>query len=526
VIHRGSTFLEKKLSDKAVTLNTNPHSNKPVYIQWTLLIALLLFGIGLRLVDLTDPPLDFHPTRQLRAAIIARGMYYEMAPSTDPVVTTKAMQLRAALESYEPQIFERLTALSYLVTGSETLWTARLFALLFWCIGGVFLFDLARRMVSWEGGLVALAYYLLLPLAVQASRSFQPDPLVTLWIILSLWTAYRWSQNRTWGWGLATGIVAGLTLLIKITALFFLAPAVTLLVLDIWGLRKVFRRWEVWAAFVFAVLIPGSFYIAQKGQSAMNYIGFWTGSFYNLWMEPAFYVQWLKTLDRLFNLVLLVAGLAGTALFHTRGERNALLGMWLGYGVYGLYFPYQIRTHEYYSLMFVPVVALSLAPLGQLLLQVLRSRPLFWRIVSAAAVLVGIAYPVWVTYTGLIGVNYSAEATAWRKMGEELPQDGQIIALTHDYGYRISYYGWRQVLIWPTTDELEMLSQRASSNNGGAEDFEQLFLAKTQGMDYFLITRFDQLEAQPSLRAYLYDHYPIMATGDGYLLFDLRSSSP
>jgi len=111
-------------------------------------------------------------------------------------------------------------------------------------------------------------------------------------------------------------------------------------------------------------------------------------------------------------------------------------------------------------------------------------------------------------------------------MGEELPRDGQIIALTHDYGYRISYFGWRQVQIWPTTDEQDMLAQRVSGNSGSDEEFEQQFVTKIQGMDYFLVTRFDDLEAQPLLKAYLYDHYPITATGDGYMLFDLRAPSP
>ena len=49
-----------------------------------ILAALLLSGLALRFYDLTDQPIDFHPTRQLRGAIIARGMYYEMLPSADP----------------------------------------------------------------------------------------------------------------------------------------------------------------------------------------------------------------------------------------------------------------------------------------------------------------------------------------------------------------------------------------------------------------------------------------------------------
>jgi 4-amino-4-deoxy-L-arabinose transferase-like glycosyltransferase len=510
------------MSEEITGSNQKQPSRLHNHLTWLLPLVLLLFGLGLRLVDLTDPPFDFHPTRQLRAAIIARGMYYEMLPSADPVVREQASQLRLMLKSYEPQLFERLVALTYLAAGGEYLWIARLFAILFWCAGGWFLFDLARRMISWGGGITALAFYLLLPLAISASRSFQPDPLVTFWILVSLWTAYRWSQLHTWRWAVATGLVAGLTLLIKVTAVFFLAPAVILLVMDMWGMRQALRRWEVWLAAVLAALIPASYYIAQLGRYSAGYFEFWTGSFYNLWFEPSFYIQWLKILDRLFNLALLVAGLIGVAFFPAKGARNALLGMWLGYGLYGLCFPFQIRSHEYYSLMFVPVVALSLAPLGKLLLDSLHVRPIFWRLVAAVALLIGMAYPVWITYTGLIGVNYAGEAAAWTNMGRELPKEGQILALTHDYGVRIGYYGWRFVHLWPGTEEFNMLSMRASSSGEESADFEQQFLTEIQDMDYFLVTRFDQLEAQPLLKERLYDQYPVIAQGDGYILFDLK----
>ncbi|OQX61637.1 MAG: hypothetical protein B5M51_07460 [Anaerolinea sp. 4484_236] len=42
-----------------------------------ILIAILVCGFAVRLFDLTDPPLDYAATRQLRAALIARGMYYK-----------------------------------------------------------------------------------------------------------------------------------------------------------------------------------------------------------------------------------------------------------------------------------------------------------------------------------------------------------------------------------------------------------------------------------------------------------------
>jgi len=42
------------------------------------------------------------------------------------------------------------------------------------------------------------------------------------------------------------------------------------------------------------------------------------------------------------------------------------------------------------------------------------------------------------------------------------------------------------------------------------------------GMDYFLITAFNQLEQQPLLQEYLADHYSIYAEGDGYVIYDLH----
>jgi hypothetical protein len=507
--------------------STALHVQKPatnqVFFLRIVLLLLLTFGLGIRLVDLKDPPLDFHPTRQLRAAIIARGMYYEMSPAADQSLRAEAIDSLTRMETYEPPIFERLVALTYLATGGESLWIARLYAILFWCAGGLILFDLARRLVSWEGGLATLAYYLLLPLAILGSRSFQPDPLVTFWIILTLWMMYFWRKNGTWKWALFTGGVIGITLLIKITAIFFVLPAVVILVLDTWGFRKAVGQGQVWLAAAVALIIPSIHYIPLIAQGSSSYISFWILSFKGLLLEPSFFVQWVKFLDYLFNLALLVAGIVGVAMFPAKGYRKAIFAMWLGYVVYGLSFSFQINTHEYYSLMFVPIVALSLAPIADQLVKTLCQQPVFWRVLAAVGLLLGGAYPTWITFTGLIGRDYSTEAAAWTKMGQDLPESGQIIALTHDYGLRIHYYGWRFVDLWPTTDDLEMLTDRDNDGNETFVDFNAEFIDRTRGMDYFLVTRFDQLEAQPELKARLYDNYAVSQQGDGYILFDLMN---
>ena len=50
------------------------------FSQIAALILLLGLGFAIRLYDLTDLPLDFHPTRQLLSALKTRGMYYQTLP--------------------------------------------------------------------------------------------------------------------------------------------------------------------------------------------------------------------------------------------------------------------------------------------------------------------------------------------------------------------------------------------------------------------------------------------------------------
>src|SRR5512134_1074078 len=142
----------------------------------------LIFGaaLAIRLYDLTDLPLDFHPTRQLLSAIKARGLYYETQPDGIPTwKLERAIRFAKLKADVEPVVFERLVAFTYGFTG-EQLWIARIYSSLFWLTGGLFLFLLAREFVSFEGALVSTAYYLIFPYAIMGSRSFQPDPLMVM----------------------------------------------------------------------------------------------------------------------------------------------------------------------------------------------------------------------------------------------------------------------------------------------------------------------------------------------------------
>jgi 4-amino-4-deoxy-L-arabinose transferase-like glycosyltransferase len=504
---------------------------------------LLLLGLGLRLFDLTDEPIDFHPTRQLRGAIIARGMYYEMLGTADPIIRDLAMSFWASTGQYEPSIMERSVAISDLILGREVAWLARLYNSIFWILGGLALYDLARRMakysikegseatsdrVAFISALVALAYYLVLPFSVQASRAFQPDPGMTVWITLTAYAAYRWSETSSWKWTLTAGAFSGIAVLTKAVAFYPIAGILIFITIHTFSVRSrasqkgVFYAFgrlifspQIWCMAALTILPTGIYYVTRGGRVS-EYFSTWTIALLHMLLETQTYLRWINLVQELVNPGALILALAGVLL--ARGRNRALLaGMWLGYIAYGLFLPYQMTSHSYYHLQLVPFIALSLAPVAQYITQWLVARIKVWQFLVAGLVMGLFLYSTWQALIPLYSQDYRNEPAYWQQIASHLPGDGKIIALTQDYGYRLMYYGWRKVVLWPNRGEIKLSVMR-----GSQKDLEAFFKKRIEGKSYFLITAFGQYEDQPVLQQMLSDNFPILAQGSGYLIFDLQ----
>ena len=484
-------------------------------LTWLAALALTLIGLFIRLTDLTDPPLDFHPTRQLRGAIIARGIYFSRLPDADPKTREMAINFGMSTGQFEPPILETLVAYTYLITGGENPWIARIYNSLFWIIGGITLFALSRRMTSPGAALVVLEYYLLLPFGAQASRSFQPDPGMTMWIVLAVYTLYRWAQKQEWKWAVLTGVLAGVAILTKAIAVYIIAGAAITVVLNTLGLRRFWKQPQVWAMGLLMAAPSGVYYLFQHSGRASEYFSNWTLALSHLILEPHFYVRWLSFIQNLMGFSILLLALFGVMLSLPH-NKALLLGLWGGYLVYGLTLPYQMYTHSYYHIQLIPILALSLAPIAQIILDRLTQQPKVWQALSVGLILVGILYPSWVSIVTLAGEDHRHEPAYWQKIGSLLPTDGKILALTQDYGYPLMYYGWRKVSLWQNAGEQGLAELRDRE-----KEFEASFTNRIEGKDYFLVTAFNQFEKQPDLQKILYENYPILEDEKGYLIFDL-----
>ncbi len=504
--------------------NPTSTSNTNLALQgWQIALLVLILAVGFlaRLVDLKDAPLDFHGTRQLRSAVIARAVYLRLSPDANPALSQEATDL-ANLEIYEPPILEQIVGATYALLGSEQVWIARIYNALFWMLGGLAVFLIGRRTGKFPVVLASLGFYCFLPFSIIASRSFQPDPWMVMW---TLWTAYaalRWCEQPTWKWAIIAGLLGGFTILVKAFAGLYVAGIMIAAVLMTVQLTKLLRDRQVWAMAALTLAPTAIYYLLFNSQRSSDFLSFWMVSLSGLVLSTNFYADWLAMIKGLMGLPALLAAVLGLTIAERR-MRGLLLGFWAGYAAFGLAMPYQYTTHEYYHLALIPLVTLSVIPLLQTGYEILMKQGFFWRAMAIGAVLFAAFYCFWVARSVLVANDYSNEPASWRKVGEAIPQDGRFIALTADYGMRLRYYGWRnENASWPSQGDLRLFSL---AGQGEAADFEQYFKDMTAGNDYFLVTAFGELDSQPQLKEIL-NRYPVLVEGNGFVIYDLRESNP
>ena len=486
------------------------------------LTLLVLFGLGLgiRLYDLTDLPLDFHPTRQLLGALKARGMYLQQAGGVPDWQRKMAIQQWKTKSEVEPEVFEHLVAFTYRFTG-EQLWVARVYSSLFWLAGGAFLFLLVRELISVDGAVAATAYYLFFPYAVIASRSFQPDPLMVMLILCFWWAFARWAARRSWAWAIAAGIIGGFAIFIKFVSAFFVVGGALGLVLGSFSLREAVRKVQLWVVAGLG-LLPGAAYIFY-GLILHGFLGQqFNGRFIPaLLLSPTNYLQWALMANMAAGAVAITLGLLGLLFVKESRAQIFLFGLWGADLLFGLFFDYHIATHDYYHLPLIPIVAISLAPVAEWIFARLRELTIP-RLAQAAAflfLLFGLVTIVWDTRNQMKGVDYRPQAAFWAALGDKLGHGHNVIALTQDYGDRLAYWGWQDAMIWPNSGDIDYHTVRGASVDLGGR-FEEL----VHGNTFFLVTDFDELNRQPELKRQL-SAFAIYAQGDGYVIYDLQKAA-
>jgi hypothetical protein len=316
--------------------------------------------------------------------------------------------------------------------------------------------------------------------------------------------------------------VGGLAIYIKFSAAFFVIGGALGLALSRFRWRELLRTPQVWIIALLGAL-PGAVYLVYgifvRGDLASQFSGRFVPA---LLFNPFNYLQWEVKMSLAAGGLFVMLGLLSLLLVKEHRLRIFLSGLWGAYLIFGLFFNYHIATHDYYHLPLIPIVGLSLAPLGDWFSARLSEAAVqrWMRGAVYALLIFGLFSVVWDARNQMKAVDYRPEATMWAEIGEQFHHSTRVIALTQDYGSRLEYWGWRRFSTWPYTGDTAFANIR-----GGVFTFDDLFERYSSKMSYFLVTDFEEFNRQPQLKERLFHSYPVYLEGDGYIIFDLKNTT-
>jgi len=515
-----------------------------------LFIIFLMFAaaFAVRMYHIKAPPFDFHPTRQYHSALLARWFFFKNSPSIPPWQKKVARLNRTSI--IEPPFIELIASAAYRIAGAEKLWIPRVFSIVYWMIGGVFLYLIAQKLFPGSVALFSLGFYMFMPYAISASRSFQPEPLMIMVFLAGLWMILQYYHQPSIKRLLIAAAISGLAVLVKPNAVFTVFGAFIALGLFRHGFKGFILDGKSWLFLFVSVLPGGAYYLhglfigsALGGQPSMQFAP-------KLLLCGSFWSGWLLILGRVVGYVPFVAALVGLIIMPKGLPKALLAGLWISFFLMGLLFTKAIHTHDYYHLLFVPGFVISFSYMIIFLtrrfcsLNIRLRRPLF---------IVGI-----VLLTLFIGITVSLCQVPWRKndspnkpklgfvgkvfighpyikkiifppiervrvsqkVGELLNHSTNTVFLARTFGAPLRYHGQIAGSWWFDQSFRRYLEARGKKPPDVVQYFDRMY--DKQAPDYFIVTDLKELERQPQLKEILTSRFPVLSQSNDYVIFDLR----
>jgi 4-amino-4-deoxy-L-arabinose transferase-like glycosyltransferase len=215
-----------------------------------LLLSILVCGLAIRLIAISQPFIDAWSWRQADVAMIAENFYRGGFNILSPQVNWAGNA--PGYVGTEFPLVPFIAALLYRVFGVQD-WIGRSVSVLFYTVSLPFFFFLVREISNARGALVAVGIYTLAPLSIFASRSFMPDMTSLSLSIIALYLFAKWLErapNATLF--VVMSLATSLAILVKPPAVLIGVPLLAM-AWSKYGAREIIRR--EWLAFAALALI-------------------------------------------------------------------------------------------------------------------------------------------------------------------------------------------------------------------------------------------------------------------------------
>ena len=516
------------------------------WIKATLIVA---FGLALaiRVWHLDDSRLVAE--RQYRSALIARALYLEGDESVPAWRREVAAASRERAGVLEPPILETFVSVLYRITGGESLWLARLLNTLCWLGGGALFLRILLRVAPPRVSIIPLVYYLFVPIGVVVSVSFLPESLMMFTLLAALLTMLRYFEHQSTRRLIVAAVVSGLAILVKPFCAFTVLSAFIALALYHYSWRRVVNPRVV------------AFLLICCGVGAAYYVyGMFVGGFLssNLkasflpyhYFEKDYWTGWAQTGAGAVGLPALVAAFVGASLIPRGATRALLVGLVIGYVLFGLVYTYPIAIAGYYHIQLIIIVCIAIAPLISLIVE--QYRRLSPDRYAWVVLLIGGVTIVYFSVQRVRDLFASMprmvnEETA-RRIGELVQHSERVVYVSEFYGMPLEYRGELSGTYWPErVANLDWVKDRLGGEMTQGEErgiqrvkqwivrtvearpltLEERFRSLGFIPDYFVVTDIERYERNhDDLRAFLEAQCTLVAEGRRHFVYDVRACVP
>ncbi len=411
---------------------------------YIILSFILVIGFIVRLYKVNNPIADWHSWRQADTAAVSRNYVKDginlFYPRYDDISSIQSGKDNpTGIRMVEFPLYNALHAILYKSFGVFTLeiW-GRILTALITVVSGLFIFLLGKKHYSEKIGLIASFFFMFLPFNIYFSRVILPDPFGVMFGLIGL---YFYGINN-----LFSIISFALMLLQKPYLAFFLFPLIP------GFLKKEKVKFNL--AFLFLAFLPfvvWRFYTQQYPEGIPFYEWAFNGD--RIRFHPAWF-RWLFG-ERLGILILGTWGLIPFAIGLIRKYKNNF-NFFFNLGA--LFYLTVVATanvrHDYYQILIIPAVTLSLA-LGVSYLW--RKSPLILFISMVTMFLIS-----WDRIKPFYQINHPEIIEVGKFVDANLPKDAKVVVPYNGdtaFLYQTNRKGWPAV-----DDSIEGLIKRGATH--------------------------------------------------------------
>jgi len=316
-------------------------------------LAVLLVGVGVRLIGISQPFVDAWSWRQADVAMIAENFYRHGFRVLYPQINWAGSA--PGYIGTEFPLVPFLASILYVFFGVSD-WIGRALSVLFFACSVAFLYALAARVFNPRSGVLAAAFWSVTPLSIFAGRSFMPDMASVALSLGALYLFLEWLTRPTsLKLFLLTGITTSLAILVKLPAIIIGVPLFWMA----WKVHsgRLFGRRELWALACLALIPSLLWYLHAWSISRFYFPYHFFGEGGLGLMRAGDYLPIARNTATFALTPVLVPAVAVAFALRQQSKFGRLFHWWLIAGVVFVVFAAHGNRHSWYRLPLVPPAA-------------------------------------------------------------------------------------------------------------------------------------------------------------------------